>query len=161
MKGSAPSTPVWKALADGHQRVSINPCPEENENRSITTKSGRENRLGRQDSNCSSCSSPLNCACMLPSRSLTRQNCEADLVRQSDQLPEASISTRFELAEIPCGNRTFQRRSFWSTWRIRLASAGAWSTAASMSRKSGPICRTGIEKPLTSRRIVTRAECPP
>ena len=42
-----------------------------------------------------------------------------------------------------------------------LAGPGEWLTGDSSSTKSGPICATGMESPLTSRRIFTSAECPP
>src|SRR5579883_1487097 len=72
-----------------------------------------------------------------------------------------AIVTRLDVDEIPSGSWTFQRRSLWSTWRIKLARVGGWSTGESTSKKSRPICTTGIENPFTSRRMVTWEECPP
>jgi hypothetical protein len=80
--------------------------------------------------------------------------------RKQDHAPVA-ISTLFLLAEMPLGNRTFQRRSLWSTCKIRLATAGGWLTGDSTRTKSGPICVTERESPFTKRHMFTWAECPP
>ncbi len=84
----------------------------------------------------------------------------------ADELPQrdytlAAIATRFEPAEMPSGRCTFQRRSLWSTCRTRLALPGGWSPADSMKRKSGPMCVTLMDAPLTISRISTLAECAP
>jgi hypothetical protein len=79
--------------------------------------------------------------------------------RKQDHAPVA-ISTVFLLAEMPLGNRTFQRRSVWSTCKIRLATAGGWLTGDSTRTKSGPICVTERESPFTSRRMFNWAEWP-
>src|SRR5207249_6667550 len=73
----------------------------------------------------------------------------------------AVMAIRLEPADMPCGRRTFQHRSLWSTCKTTLASPGGWSKGSSTRRKSGPNCSTGMEPPLTSSRIFTWAECPP
>ena len=65
-----------------------------------------------------------------------------------------------EVLEIPFGNRTFQLRSFASMDSSIVASPGGCSAAASRMRKSGPICTTRMESPLSRKRIFTCAEWP-
>src|SRR5207302_2348997 len=38
----------------------------------------------------------------------------------------AAMATRLDVAEMPSGRCTFQRRSLWSTCRIKLALPGGW-----------------------------------
>ena len=71
------------------------------------------------------------------------------------------MATVREALEIPLGNRTFQLRSLVSMRSSRVATPGGCSVTASRMRKSGPICTTGIEPPLSSNRIFTSAEWPP
>lgn len=72
-----------------------------------------------------------------------------------------AIVIRLDAAEMPSGRCTFQRRSLWSTCRIRLALPGGWLMGASTRRKSDPIWTTGIDPPLTNSLIFTWAEWPP
>jgi hypothetical protein len=72
-----------------------------------------------------------------------------------------AMATLLELEEMPFGRWTPQLRSLSSTRKTTLALPGGWSKGSSTRRKSGPIWSTGIEPPLTSNRIFTRAECPP
>ena len=73
----------------------------------------------------------------------------------------ATMATRLDVADMPSGRFTSQRRSLWSTCRTRLALPGGWLMGASTSRKSGPIWATAMELPLTNSRIFTWAEWPP
>ena len=70
------------------------------------------------------------------------------------------IVTVREALEMPLGNRTLQRRSLASTHSSSIASQGRCSVADWRMRKSGPICTTGMELPLSSKRIFTLAEWP-
>lgn len=70
------------------------------------------------------------------------------------------IVTVRDALDIPSDNRTFQRRSLSSIRSSMVASLGGCSVADSRMRKFGPICATGIELPLSSKRIFTWAEWP-
>jgi hypothetical protein len=61
------------------------------------------------------------------------------------------IVTVREAREIPCGRRTGQRRSLASTHSSSVALPGGCSVADWRMRKSGPICTTGMEVPLSSK----------
>ena len=74
---------------------------------------------------------------------------------------DCEMVTVREALDIPFGNRTFQRRSLASIRSSMVASLGGCSIADSRMRKSGPICTTGMELPLSSKRIFTWAEWPP
>lgn len=71
------------------------------------------------------------------------------------------MGTVRDALEMPCGNRTFHRRTVASIRSSMVASLGGCFVADSRIRKSGPISATRMELPLSIKRIFTSAEWPP
>src|SRR5438093_11413319 len=85
---------------------------------------------------------------------------EADRMQQRDYSLSA-MATRFELAEMPSGRRTFHRLSLSSTLSRMDASPGGYSAGDSTTTKSRPMWVMPMHVPLTMSRISTWAECAP